>query len=140
MSKNEDNKNLKVKPGDKDKDSSLEKAKGILRNHPEILFNARNLFHNKNGQTVVEAIVPRGDLSTEASIMPRTQYDLREDDFKAISKHASKIIDPVMKEYDGRVAMEDALTRAIATLGDGKYANKVNASTYNLLLDNMEKS
>jgi len=140
MSKNEDTKNLKVKPGDKEKDSARKNAKGFLKNHPEILFSSRDLFHNKNGQTVIESVVPRGDLNTEASIMPRTQYDLKEADFQAISKHASKLIDPVIKEYDGRIAMEDALTKAIATLNDGKYANKINASTYNLLLDNMGKS
>jgi hypothetical protein len=44
-----------------------------------------------------------------------------------------------MKQYDERVAMEDALTVAIATLDDGKYANRVNANTYNLLMDKLVK-
>lgn len=139
MSKVENKKDLKVKPGDKEIDSAREKAKGLLKNHPEILFNARKLFHNENGQTVIEPKVPRGDEDVESSIMPRTQYDLKEDDLQALSKHAKKIIDASIKEYDEKVAMEDALTRAIATLDDGKYAGKVNASTYSLLLDNLIK-
>lgn len=140
MSKAKDKKDLKVKPGDKEKDSTRQKAKDLLANHPEILFSARDLFHNKNGETVIEAMVPRGDPSVEDAIMPRTQYDLKNDDLMAISKHAKKIIDASMKEYDERVAMEDALTRAIATLDDGKYASKVNASTFSLLMDNLIKS
>ena len=133
-----DKKDLKVKPGKKD--DVRQKAKNLLANHPEILFSARDLFHNKNGETVIEAMVPRGDLSTEAAIMPRTQYDLNNEDLQSIVSHAKKIVDASMKEYDERVAMEDALTRAIATLDDGKYANKINASTYNLLMDNLLKS
>lgn len=138
MPKTEDKKSLKVQPGEKD--SVREKAKDLLANHPEILFSARDLFHNKNGETVIEAMVPRGDLSTEASIMPRTQYDVKNEDLQAISTHAKKIIDATMKEYDERVAMEDALTITIATLDDGKYASKINASTYNLLMSNLIKS
>ena len=139
MDKTTDNKDLKVKPGKKEKNSEFQKAKDLLKEHPEILFNARDLFHNKNGQTVVEAMVPRGDLSIEDSVTPRTQYEVSNSDLHAISKHAKSILDPVMKEYDERVAMEDALTVAIATLDDGKYANKINASTYNLLMDNLVK-
>lgn len=130
---------LKVQPGDKKEDSPRQKAKSLLNNHPEILFSARDLFHNENGKTVIEAMVPRGDLSTEDSIMPRTQYDLSDEDFKSLTAHAKKIVDPVMKEYDERVAMEDALTMAIATLDDGKYASKVNANTYSLLMDKLVK-
>ena len=133
-----DKKDLKVKPGKKD--DVRQKAKNLLANHPEILFSARDLFHNKNGETVIESVVPRGDLSTEAAIMPRTQYDLKNEDLQSIVSHAKKIVDASMKEYDERVAMEDALTRAIATLDDGKYANKVSAPTYNLLMDNLVKS
>lgn len=139
MAKTTDKKDLKVKPGKKEKNSELQSAKDLLKEHPEILFNARDLFHNKNGQTVVEAMVPRGDLSVEDSVTPRTQYEVSNADLHAISKHAKSILDPVMKEYDERVAMEDALTVAIATLDDGKYANKINASTYNLLMDNLVK-
>lgn len=139
MSKTKDTRNLKIKPGDKEKESVREKAKGLIRNHPEILFNARKLFHNENGTTVIEDKVPRGDLKQEDVIMPRHQYDLKEADLQAISKHAKKIVDASIKEYDERVAMEDALTRAIATLDDGKYAGKVSASTYSLILGNLVK-
>lgn len=139
MAKTTDKKDLKVKPGKKENSSEAQNARDLLKEHPEILFNARNLFHNKNGQTVVEAMVPRGDLSIEDSITPRTQYEVSNSDLHAISKHAKSIIDPVMKEYDERVAMEDALTMAIATLDDGKFANKINASTYNLLMNNLVK-
>jgi hypothetical protein len=138
MSKDKDTKSLKVMPGEKKSDE--EKAKGFLKDHPEILYSARHLFHNKNGQTVVEENVLRGDLSTEAAVMPRTQYDLKDSDFQAISKHAEKIVDASLKEYDKKVAMEDALTRAIATLDDGKYANKVNATTYTFLLNKLVKA
>jgi len=140
MPNTKDKKDLKVKPGDQDKGADRESAKTLLSNHPEILYNARDLFHNENGKTVVEAMVPRGDLSQKDVIIPRTQYDLKEEDLQSISKHANKIIDATMKEYDEKVAMEDALTRAIATLDDGKYAGKVNASTYNLILGKLIKS
>jgi hypothetical protein len=133
------NKDLKVKPGEKKVESDRDKAAQFLRDHPEIIHNARDLFHNENGKTVIEAAVPRGDLSVEESVMPRTQYDLKEADYKDILAHTKKIIDPVMKQYDERVAMEDALTVAIATLDDGKYANRVNANTYNLLMDKLVK-
>lgn len=133
------NKEYKVKPGEKKVESDREKASKFLKDHPEILNNARDLFHNENGKTVIEAKVPRGDLSVEESVVPRTQYDFSEEDYKAILAHTKKIIDPVMKQYDERVAMEDALTVAIATLDDGKYANRVNANTYNLLMDKLAK-
>jgi hypothetical protein len=140
MSKVEDKKSLNIKPGDTKKDSAREKAKNLLKNHPEILFSARDLFHNKSGETVIEAKVPRGDISIEDSIMPRTQYDINNEDLQAISKHAKKIVDAAMREYDERVAMEDALTIAIATLDDGKYASKINASTYTLLMGDLVKT
>ena len=137
MAYNTDKKDLKVKPGSKE--SEHQRAKNLLKDHPEILFNARDLFHNKNGQTVIEAMVPRGDISVEDSVTPRTQYDVTNDDLQAISKYAKKIMDPVIKEYDVKVATEDALTRAIATLDDGKFDHKINANTYNLLMDNLVK-
>lgn len=140
MPKNTDKSILKVKPGDKKKESTREKAVGFLKDHPEILLNARGLFHNQNGETVIEDRVPRGDLNVEETAMPRTQYDLEDADYQEIFKHAKKIVDPVMKDYDEKVAMEDALTRTIATLDDGKYANRVNASTYNLIVGKLTKS
>lgn len=140
MPKADNKSNLKVKPGTKKDSDTREKAKGLLRNHPEILYNARSLFHNENGKTVVEDRVPRGDESQDSVIMPRNQYDLHEEDLQAITKQAKKLVNSVTKEYDERVAMEDALTMAIGTLDEGKYAGKVNASTYNLILDNLVKS
>lgn len=132
-------KELKVKPGKKDKELR-DKAKALILKHPEVMHNARNLFHNENGKTIIEEKVPRGDEGIESSIMPRNQGDLRESDLKAIIKEAKGLIDDVLKGYDDRVAAEDALSRAIASMDGGKYAGKLNASTYNVLLDSMVKS
>lgn len=138
MSKSKENKAYKVKPGDKKEDTAKSRAESFLKQHPEVLYNAEDLFHNRNDKTIIEEKVPRGDLGVD-SIMPMDQYELEDADYKAILKYANKIIDKIIKEYDDTVAQEDALTKAIATFDEGKYANKVNATTYNYLLDHMKK-
>jgi hypothetical protein len=140
MSKDQSKKDLKVSPGDKaeKKSTAIEEAKGLLGRHPEILFNARHLFHNQNGQTVVEEVVPRKDLGEE-SMLPCTQYDVKEDEYQELINYAKKSISPVLKTYDNNVANEDALIMAIATYNDGRYANKINASTFKILLEAMIK-
>lgn len=134
----ESKKDLKVKPGKKE-DDIRKKAKSLILKHPEVMHNARNLFHNENGKTIIEEKVARGDEDIN-SIMPRNQGDLHESDLQAIAKEAKGMIDEVLKGYDASVAAEDALTRAIASMSDGKYAGKLNASTYNLILDSIVKS
>lgn len=138
MAKEEKKKSdLKVKPSDP-KDERV-KAKGLLAKHPEIMYNARNLFHNENGTTIIEESVPRGDEKKEDVIMPRTQSDLTDADLREMAVFASSLVDDTLKQYDQKVAYEDALQRAIGSKDGGKYAGKVNASTFALIMDNMGK-
>jgi hypothetical protein len=130
---------LKVSPGKKDEDVKS-KARQMLLKHPEVMYNARNLFHNENGTTIIEERVPRGDAKKEDAIMPRTQGDLTDTDLRELAVFASSLVDETMNQYDQKVAHEDALQRAIGSKDGGKYAGKVNASTFALLLDNMGKS
>jgi hypothetical protein len=135
--KDEKKTELKVKPSDP-KDEKA-KAKGLLAKHPEIMYNARNLFHNENGETIIEESVPRGDEKKEDVIMPRTQSDLTDTDLREMAVFASSLVDDTLKQYDQKVAYEDALQRAIGSKDGGKYAGKVNASTFALIMDNMGK-
>jgi len=145
MSKND--KDKKVSPADK-KPASGEKdklkkvkdqAKMIIMNHPEILYDAKNLFNHENGKTIIEEIVPRGDIKIEDQIYPRNNYDLKEEDIRGLAVYASMIVNDDLMKYDQRTAYEDALTMAIGWKDDGKYAGKVNANTYLLILDNIGK-
>jgi len=139
MAKEEKKKSdLKVSPGDK-KDDARAKAKQLLSKHPEIMYNARNLFRNENGTTIVEERVPRGDEKKEDAIMPRTQGDLTDKDLREMAVFASSLVDDTIKQYDQSVAYEDALQRAIGSKDGGKYAGKVNASTFALIMDQMGK-
>lgn len=128
----------KVMPSDKKKDVSS-MAKSMLQNHPEVLYGAKPYFRNENGQQVVQDIVPRGDLKTEDVIMPRKRGDLTEEDLKGLAVYATMIINEILSKYDPNVANEDALTMAIQYKDSGKYANKVDAPTYALILGNMKK-
>ena len=131
---------LKVSPGEKDKkDDEKTKAKQLLSKHPEIMYNARNLFRNENGTTIVEESVPRGDPKKEDVIMPRTQGDLTDTDLREMAVFASSLVDDTLRQYDQKVAYEDALQRAIGSKDGGKYAGKVNASTFSLIMDTMGK-
>lgn len=140
MAKKDDAKKspLKTSPGKK-KDVEKEKAVELLLKHPEILNNARHYFNHENGKTIIEECVPRGDLKQEDQIMPRNQGDLKDEDLRDLAKYANSIIDDVISSYDSDVAKEDALTKAIWSLGNGKYQGRVNASTYSLILEEMSK-
>ncbi len=140
---NKEESELKVKPSDKAKDDSNDeksKAKLLVMMHPEIINNARKYFHNENGKTIIEEVVPRGDKSVEEVIMPRTQGDLIDEDFRELAVYASSLVDDTLLKYDQKVAYEDALTRAIGEKDSGRYAGKVNASTFNLILAQMGKN
>lgn len=139
MQKKKTENSYKLSPGSKSSENKVkEQANRLLLNHPEALYNARGLFHNENGKTIIEEKVLRGDLTGETEV-PGNQYDLREKDLEGIVKYARGLIDEVINGYDQRVACEDALTRAVAEMDEGRYANKVNASTYNLMLSKLLK-
>ena len=59
-----------------------ERAKGLIKKHPELTQSARSLFRNENGKTIVEEIVNRGDIKTKDLIYPRAQGDLKDDDLR----------------------------------------------------------
>jgi hypothetical protein len=141
MSKTEGKKqDLKVSPSDKkdDKNDTKSKARLLIMNHPEVLYNAKNLFHNENGKTIIEESVPRGDAKSD-SIMPRNQGDLTDSDLRELAVYASSMVDDIIAQYDQKVAYEDALQRAIGSKDSGKYAGKISASTFTLILDQMGK-
>jgi len=117
-----------------DKGDVKNKARSLLMKHPEIAENARALFRNENGKTIVEEIVPRGDMKKKDVIYPRSQGDLKEEDMRGLAVYANSLIDKTLQAYDKAVAHEDALTKAIGSKDDGKYAGKVNANTFDLIL------
>ena len=114
------------------------KALKLLKNHPQVTNNSRGLFRNENGKTIVEEIVHRGDARTQESIMPRNQGDLTDDDLRSLSVHASTMVNKEIAKYDPVLASEEALSMAIRTKDGGKYDGKVNASTFQLILDDMK--
>jgi len=114
------------------------KVKSVLESHPQVEHGARGLFRNENGRTIVQERVPRGDLPQDDVIMPRTEGDLTDDDISIIVKEAKSLIDPMLEKYDGDVAMEDALSKALYSMGGGKYQGRVGANSQKLILDQMK--
>lgn len=140
--KDQKDKTPKVTPSkkkDKGQNDIRSKARSLIMKHPEVTQNARGLFRNENGKTIVEEIVPRDDVKVKESITPRNQYDLTNDDLRSISVHASSLVDDGISKYDPDLAKEEALAMAIRSMEDGKYDGRVNASTFQLILDNMGK-
>jgi hypothetical protein len=111
--------------------------RNLLLQHPEIKNNAKALFRCENGKTIVEEIVPRGDIKTKDLIYPRNQGDLKNEDLRGLAVHASSLIDPLISKYDINLAREDALHMAIRTKDGGKYDGKVNASTFSTIMNFM---
>ena len=121
------------------KPSQNKMVQNILLKHPEVLNNARHLFRNENGRTIVEDRVPRGDPERKGIGEPFCQADLTDPDLRNLAKYASDIIDEHLLKYDEKTAFEDALHRAINEMDGGKYAGKVNANTFSLILSNVGK-
>jgi hypothetical protein len=129
----------KVTPSkDKDQNDVKSKAKSMLMNHPQITQNARGLFRNENGRTIVEEIVYRGDPKPYDVIMPRNQGDLTDEDLRSLAVHASTLVNKTIYKYDPVLASEEALAMSIRTKDGGKYDGKINASTFQLIMDNMK--
>jgi hypothetical protein len=121
------------------KPSQNKMVQNILLKHPDVLNNARHLFRNENGRTIVEDRVPRGDPDRKGVGQPFCQADLTDPDLRNLAKYASDIVDEHLLKYDEKTAFEDALHRAINEMDGGKYAGKVNASTFGLILSNVGK-
>lgn len=124
-------KKKEVKPAEK-------KLEGILEAHPDVRANARGYFRNENGKTIVQERVPRGDLPQDDVIMPRTEADLTDEDIQKIAKEAKSRIDPLLEKYDSDAAMQDAMMKAVWSMDDGMYQNRIGASTQTLILDVMK--
>lgn len=121
------------------KPSEKKMVQNLLMNHPEVTNNARHLFRNENGRTIVEDRVPRGDQDRRTVGQPFCQGDLTDADLRDLAKYATEILDEGIMRYDERTAKEDALHRAIDQKDGGKYAGKVGAVTYNLILSHVGK-
>lgn len=117
------------------KDDLKAKATNLLLKHPEILNNARHLFRNENGTTIVQEVVPRGDAKPNDI---QVQGDLQDMDLRGLAVHAKALLNDNLLKYDKKVALEDALWNAIKTKDNGKYQGKVNASTFDLILSYLE--
>jgi hypothetical protein len=123
-----------VKPAEK------KMVQNLLLKHPEVVNNARHLFRNENGRTIVEDRVPRGDADRKTVGQPFCNGDLTDTDLRDLAKYATEIIDEGILRYDEKIAHEDALHRAIDQKDGGKYAGKVNSVTYGLLLGHVGSS
>ena len=137
MAKKKDNDTPKVTKS-MNKAELSDRAKVLIKNHPELTQNARSLFRNENGKTIVEEIVDRGDIKTKDLICPRNQGDLKDDDLRGLAVYASTLIDKKIEKYDSKMAKEDALMMSIKTKDGGKYDGKVNASTFGFILGYMD--
>lgn len=104
---------------------------GFMERFPEVYHNAYGYFNYDN--RVVEERVPRGDFR-----MPyQGPDDLTEGDYQVIVSYAQTLVDPILLKYNQKVALEDALAKAIRTYGNGLYDNKINANRYNVLLQSL---
>jgi len=120
---------------DTKKDDLKAMANNLLLKHPEILNNARHLFRNENGTTIVQEVVPRGDAKPSDI---QVQGDIQDMDLRGLAVYAKALLNDKLLKYDKRVAYEDALWSAIKTKDNGKYQGKVNASTFDLILSYLE--
>jgi hypothetical protein len=125
-------KNQKKEPK---KEDLKAKANNLLLKHPEIVNNARHLFRNENGTTIVQELVPRGDAKPSDI---QVQGDIQDMDLRGLAIHAKSLLNDHLLRYDKKVAFEDALWNAIKTKDNGKYQGKVNASTFDLILSYLE--
>lgn len=119
--------------------STPKREDSLLETHPEVTNNARGYFRHENGKVIVEDRVGRGDQDPWKAGQPMNQGDLTDDDLKGLAIYAIDLVDPILKKYDERVAIEDAVYRAIGEKDGGKYAGKVNATTSCLIADYVEK-
>jgi len=125
----------KPKTDNKVKDDLKAKANNLLLKHPEILNNARHLFRNENGTTIIQEVVPRGDAKPSDI---QVQGDLQDMDLRGLAVYAKALLNDNLLKYDKKVAFEDALWSAIKTKDNGKYQGKVNASTFDLILSYLD--
>jgi hypothetical protein len=128
----------KVSPSkDKGQNDVKNKARNMLLKHPQVTQNARGLFRNENGKTIVEEIVYRGDAKVNEAVMPRNQGDLTDEDLRSLAVHASTLVDKDIAKYDTNLANEEALSMSIRSKDGGKYDGKINSCTFKLIMDNM---
>jgi hypothetical protein len=99
-------------------------------NHPTLLNNAQHFFHNQNGTTIIKEKVSL----PEGISNPINSFFLENKDYEYIIRETINNIDPILKEYDLKVAIEDSLSRIIASALNGRFAGKIDSNTYNCLL------
>lgn len=122
-----------------DKKNKKKPEKSLLIDHPEVQNNARGYFHHENGKTIIEDRVPRGDADPYKSAQPMNNGDLTDDDFRDLAAYAADLIDAGIHKYDEHTAYMDALSRAINEKDGGKFAGKVNANSFKIILDHVGK-
>lgn len=101
---------------------------------PEVRNNGYRYFNYDN--RVVEERVYRGDA--------RDPYqgpdDFCDEQYDALVNAARSAVDPMVARYSMDVACREAMDYAIWSYQSGKFASKVNASRYNVLLGALKQS
>lgn len=124
----------------KDKTTKKPEDTSLLERHPRTQLNAKSYFNHENGKTIIEDRVPRGDPNPYTEFSPHTADAVTNDDLKSLIVYASEIVDGGIYRYDPDTAYRDALDHAIHDKDGGRYAGKVSADTYGLLLSELHKS
>lgn len=99
-----------------------------LQNHPEAA-NSGNRYFNYNNR-IPQEIVPRFDTKSPY----QGPYDLTEGDLIGLAVYASTLLNKDLLRYNPVVASQDALNMAIRDKDNGRFDNKLNASTYGMVL------
>ena len=102
-------------------------VQGFISQLPEVTNNAYSYFNYDH--RVVNERVNRGDMPSQY-IGPDQFKDA---DYQYLVKHASTLIDPILKKYSPLVAAEDAMNMAIRSFANGRFDGKVNANKFSLL-------
>jgi len=102
-----------------------------FKDHPEYKDSGLSYFNYDN--LIPEEIVPRGDVKTPY----KGPYSFTEEDLKTLVDNAKTLVDKTLYKYNPAVAFQDALNRSIRDFHNGLFDGKINASTYQLLLNSL---
>lgn len=106
----------------------------ILEQHPEVRESAKDYF-NFETNPIIEEVVNRGD-AREVNPNPS---DITGEDVKDLAKYAVELINKKTLEGDKKRALEEAVALSIGSKDNGKWQNKINTNTYDLILNETEK-
>lgn len=108
-------------------------VKNYIASFPETSQNAYKYFNYDH--RVVEERVFRGD--KESTYRGPNQFN--NSDYDALVVYAKTLVNPILNKYSRKVANEDALSMAIRSFNNGFYDGKINANSFNALIDSMDQ-